>query len=117
MGLSDDTLRPTASGSSKTTGEDCGRAKHGSDFTSYLFNITADPSETNNVITEYAHIASGLQLYLETYEVHAPAFQRRMETKATGVFEKNYRHMVPWCEINCGEMIGPKGMVGSWSAR
>jgi len=116
VGPSDDTLRPTATGSSKTTKEDCGTS-HGVNFTSYLFNITADPYETNNVITEYPKIASRLQLYLETYEVHAPAYQRRMETKAVGVFEKNYRHMVPWCEVNCGEMIGPEGMAGSWSAR
>ena len=38
-----------------------------------------------------------------------------MESKAVGAFEKNFRHPVPWCEIDCGEMKGAAGKAAKWN--
>jgi len=115
VGLSDDTLRPSGTGSTKGVGHDCGDDM-GKNMTSYLFNITNDPHETDNLITQYGSIASTLQLYLESYSVKKPAYQREMETKAVGVFEKNFRHLVPWCEIDCGASAGRAGTYAKWQS-
>lgn len=99
--------------SSKGRLGDCGQV-HGVNYTSYLFNITADPAETVNLIHDFPQIASEMQYIMESYEVHPPAYERVMETKASGVFQKNFRHFVPWCEENCGKKNGVKGGV-TWT--
>ena len=66
VGLSDDTLRPSLTGT-KGTLHDCG-TDMGVNFTSYLFNITADPNETTNLIEEYRY-------------AEAPASTTRARTK------------------------------------
>ena len=71
---------------------------------SRLFNITADPNEETDLWKEFPKVAAELEAYLSSVAVIRPGWQRVMEARAAGVWEKNSWHMVPWCDCDCVEL-------------
>lgn len=78
---------------------DCGYS--GGTINSYLFNLTADPREENNLVDQEPEVASQLRGILDNMEIDDPAWQREMTETACSVFVKNKDHYVPWCDVDC----------------
>ena len=66
--------------------------------TVYLFNITADPTETTNLATEYPDIVHMLEAKLEDYQekMEAPAFRVEDYHKAYQAFIANNDFIGPF---------------------
>ena len=83
---------------------------------SKLFNITADPYEQNNLLTDLPEVASEFQKYLEEKEVSKPAWQPSFPAEASSVWEKSSHYLVPWCELECKGTHLSEGDE-TWAAR
>eukprot|EP00622_Pseudochattonella_farcimen_P005755 FR741424.1.p1 GENE.FR741424.1~~FR741424.1.p1 ORF type:complete len:235 (+),score=22.31 FR741424.1:80-706(+) len=90
--------------SEKTTGRSLGTdcsIDYNKPMSSYLFNITADPTESNNLVDQFPHHVSHFTKLLAEYDIDTTAYQRTMSTRAFGAFSKAGNYFVPWCEHDC----------------